>query len=42
MIELQCINVNVIVNSFGTKASWQDPVKYNFAHGDKDNVPYPY
>ena len=25
---------------FGTKASWQDPVKYNFAHGGKDGVPY--
>jgi uncharacterized protein len=26
---------------FGTYASWQDPVKYNFAHGGKDGVPYP-
>jgi hypothetical protein len=26
---------------FGTKASWQDPVKYNFAHGGKDGVPHP-
>ena len=26
---------------FGTRASWQDPVKYNFAHGGKDEVPYP-
>jgi hypothetical protein len=26
---------------FGTKASWDDPVKYNFAHGGKDGVPYP-
>ena len=26
---------------FGTKASWKDPVKYNFAHGGKDGVPYP-
>jgi hypothetical protein len=26
---------------FGTKASWQDPVKYNFAHGGEDGVPYP-
>ena len=26
---------------FGTKASWRDPVKYNFAHGGKDGVPYP-
>jgi hypothetical protein len=26
---------------FGTKASWHDPVKYNFAHGGKDGVPYP-
>lgn len=26
---------------FGTRASWQDPVKFNFAHGGKDGVPYP-
>jgi uncharacterized protein len=26
---------------FGTKPSWQDPVKFNFAHGGKDGVPYP-
>jgi len=26
---------------FGAKASWLDPVKYNFAHGGKDGVPYP-
>jgi hypothetical protein len=26
---------------FETKASRQDPVKYNFAHGGKDAVPYP-
>jgi hypothetical protein len=26
---------------FGTKASWRDPVKYSFAHGGKDGVPYP-
>ncbi len=26
---------------FGTSASWQNPVKYNFAHGGKDGVPYP-
>ena len=25
---------------FGTRASWQDPVKFNFAHGGKDGVPY--
>jgi hypothetical protein len=25
---------------FGTKASWQDLVKYDFAHGGKDGVPY--
>ena len=23
---------------YGTKASWQNPVKYNFAHGGKDGV----
>ena len=21
--------------------AWQDPVKFNFAHGGKDGVPYP-
>jgi uncharacterized protein len=26
---------------YGTKASWQDPVKFNFAHGGKDGVPHP-
>jgi len=26
---------------FGAKASWQNPVKYNFAHGGKDGVPFP-
>jgi hypothetical protein len=26
---------------FGSKASWEDPVKFNFAHGGKDGVPYP-
>ena len=26
---------------FGIRASWQDPVKYNFAHGGKDGVPFP-
>ena len=26
---------------YGTKTSWQDPVKFNFAHGGKDGVPYP-
>lgn len=25
----------------GTKASWKDPVKYSFAVGGKDGVPYP-
>lgn len=25
----------------GTPASWQDPVKYSFAHGGKDGVPHP-
>lgn len=27
--------------AYGTKASWQDPVKYSFAHGGKDGYPYP-
>jgi len=26
---------------YGAKASWQDPVKYSFAHGGKDGVPHP-
>jgi hypothetical protein len=27
--------------TYGTKANWQDPVKYSFAHGGKDGIPYP-
>lgn len=26
---------------YGAKTSWHDPVKYNFAHGGKDGVPFP-
>jgi hypothetical protein len=26
---------------YGAAASWSDPVKYSFAHGGKDGVPYP-
>jgi hypothetical protein len=26
---------------YGTRASWKDPVKFSFAHGGKDGVPYP-
>jgi len=26
---------------YGAKASWNDPVKYSFAHGGKDGVPHP-
>jgi len=26
---------------FGVEASWQDTVKFNFAHGGTDGVPYP-
>jgi len=26
---------------FGAEASWEDPVKYSFAHGGKDGIPYP-
>jgi uncharacterized protein len=25
----------------GSRASWTDPVKYSFAHGGKDGIPYP-
>jgi hypothetical protein len=27
--------------AYGTKADWNDPVKYSFAHGGKDGYPYP-
>lgn len=27
--------------AYGTKADWEDPVKYSFAHGGKDGYPYP-
>lgn len=26
---------------YGKRASWKDPVKFSFAHGGKDGVPYP-
>jgi hypothetical protein len=26
---------------YGKEASWMDPVKYTFAHGGKDRIPYP-
>jgi hypothetical protein len=26
---------------YGEKPSWQDPVKYSFAYGGKDGVPFP-
>jgi hypothetical protein len=26
---------------YGNRASWKDPVKFNYAHGGKDGVPYP-
>ncbi|MCS7115844.1 MAG: DUF763 domain-containing protein [Nitrososphaerota archaeon] len=26
---------------YGKKASWRDPVKFSFAHGGKDGVPFP-
>jgi len=26
---------------YGSKPSWRDPVKYSFAYGGKDSVPYP-
>jgi hypothetical protein len=26
---------------YGKPVSWRDPVKYSFAHGGKDGVPYP-
>jgi len=26
---------------YGTEIDWRDPVKYSFAHGGKDGVPYP-
>ena len=26
---------------YGEKPSWEDPVKYSFAYGGKDGVPFP-
>jgi hypothetical protein len=26
---------------YGNKLDWKDPVKYSFAHGGKDGIPYP-
>jgi hypothetical protein len=26
---------------YGNKLDWKDPVKYGFAHGGKDGIPYP-
>ena len=26
---------------YGSKVSWEDPVKYSFTHGGKDGTPYP-
>jgi hypothetical protein len=26
---------------YGERSSWKDPVKYSFAYGGKDGVPYP-
>jgi hypothetical protein len=26
---------------YGEKPSWEDPIRYTFAHGGKDNVPHP-
>ncbi len=26
---------------YGTQINWKDPVKYSFAHGGKDRIPYP-
>lgn len=26
---------------YGKEADWEDPVKYSFAHGGKDGIPYP-
>ncbi|UCD03868.1 MAG: DUF763 domain-containing protein [Candidatus Woesearchaeota archaeon] len=26
---------------YGAEPSWQDPVRYSFAHGGKDGIPYP-
>jgi hypothetical protein len=26
---------------YGDKPSWDDPIKFTFAHGGKDGVPYP-
>jgi hypothetical protein len=26
---------------YGSRPSWEDPVKYSFTHGGKDGFPYP-
>jgi hypothetical protein len=26
---------------YGARPSWEDPVKFSFAHGGKDGIPYP-
>ncbi|MEM4359612.1 MAG: DUF763 domain-containing protein [Candidatus Bilamarchaeaceae archaeon] len=26
---------------YGTEVDWKDPIKYSFAHGGKDGIPYP-
>jgi len=26
---------------YGIEINWKDPVKYSFAHGGKDGIPYP-
>ena len=26
---------------YGSEISWKDPVKYSFAHGGKDGIPFP-
>ena len=26
---------------YGTEINWKDPVKYSFAHGGKDGIPFP-
>ena len=39
----KCVRALALVSQviYGKPASWKDPVKYSFAHGGKDGIPYP-
>lgn len=39
----KCVRALSLISQviYGKEASWKDPVKYSFAHGGKDGIPYP-